>query len=574
MLGRSLTTRVRSLRIASISRRLLSSAPPVPPPQPPKRSKTVLYSTLLLGTGAAAYWYSTNTTSSASTSMTRPPKPSETVSTDPPGLSKEAVNARLKQSEKTVIVSKDLKFGSTKSWFSGNEEGGEEGWVLRWDLSQVASNSPIEDYRTENKLPFGMLFGVFDGHGGTECATIVSSLLPSYVASALSKLPAPTTIPTNASEDVVDPTRKSLISKALQDAFTKLDADIINGAVDVHVPPLMNFVGAEAGVNTRVANEDHRIRSHLRVVLAGSCALVCYVEGRDLYVACTGDSRAVLGRRAASGVFEALDLSADQTVKNAEEYGRLLDEHPGELETVVVRGRVLGGLMPTRAFGDARYKWPLSVQSTILPYISSRPPPKNYLTPPYVTALPEVTHYRIQPSRDLFLVMATDGLYDELKSSQVVESMAAYMLKKQMVPPPAHPWSTFAENSNSASADSLKGAYATEDENAATHLIRNALGGVDEGKVSKLLGIPAPYSRRFRDDMTVTVLFFGQHGLKASEGLDVEKVVGVQKELVRVVEGAEKGLEGVDLKKAGAKRWRLEEWVKYFARKSDGKARL
>lgn len=30
--------------------------------------------------------------------------------------------------------------------------------------------------------------------------------------------------------------------------------------------------------------------------------------------------------------------------------------------TVVQRGRILGGLEPSRAFGDARYKWPLHIQ--------------------------------------------------------------------------------------------------------------------------------------------------------------------------------------------------------------------
>ena len=31
---------------------------------------------------------------------------------------------------------------------------------------------------------------------------------------------------------------------------------------------------------------------------------------------------------------------------------------------VIRNGRVLGGLEPTRAFGDARYKWPRVIQET------------------------------------------------------------------------------------------------------------------------------------------------------------------------------------------------------------------
>ena len=38
-------------------------------------------------------------------------------------------------------------------------------------------------------------------------------------------------------------------------------------------------------------------------------------------------------------------------------------EHPPEeSQAVIQRGRVLGGLEPTRAFGDARYKWSREVQ--------------------------------------------------------------------------------------------------------------------------------------------------------------------------------------------------------------------
>ena len=38
-------------------------------------------------------------------------------------------------------------------------------------------------------------------------------------------------------------------------------------------------------------------------------------------------------------------------------------EHPpDEVEDVIKHGRVLGGLEPTRAFGDARYKWQREVQ--------------------------------------------------------------------------------------------------------------------------------------------------------------------------------------------------------------------
>jgi pyruvate dehydrogenase phosphatase len=57
---------------------------------------------------------------------------------------------------------------------------------------------------------------------------------------------------------------------------------------------------------------------------AGSCALLAYLEGTQLYVACTGDSRAVLGRRRLDGSFYPLEMSVDQTTKNSKEYNRIM----------------------------------------------------------------------------------------------------------------------------------------------------------------------------------------------------------------------------------------------------------
>lgn len=54
--------------------------------------------------------------------------------------------------------------------------------------------------------------------------------------------------------------------------------------------------------------------SQLGPAYSGSCALVSYYhsDSQLLKVACTGDSRAVLGRRNAVGAWEAIALSKDQ----------------------------------------------------------------------------------------------------------------------------------------------------------------------------------------------------------------------------------------------------------------------
>lgn len=157
-----------------------------------------------------------------------------------------------------------------------------------------------------------------------------------------------------------------------------------------------------------------------------------------------------------------------------------MEEHPGEESTVVSRGRVLGGLMPSRAFGDARYKYSLptllKLQKDAFP---DRRIPRNYKSPPYVTAKPEVTHIEVG-ERDLFMVIATDGLWDELSSQNVVD----------------------------VAASNIKSG-----ENVATKLIEAAFTDSAENHpnpdyMRHMMSIPKETSRRYRDDVTVNVVIF------------------------------------------------------------------
>ncbi|KAF5379982.1 hypothetical protein D9757_010267 [Collybiopsis confluens] len=161
---------------------------------------------------------------------------------------------------------------------------------------------------------------------------------------------------------------------------------------------------------------------------------------RDLYIACTGDSRAVAGvwepSEDGTGVWKVDVLSEDQTARNPNlEVERLRSEHPkSEATEVVMNGRVLGGLEPSRAFGDAGYKWPAGIQELLnqVYMVGNGTPlrkrPKTFKTflstsdslvqafHSYVTAQPVVTHRKLSfddPSSSLrFLVIATDGLCD------------------------------------------------------------------------------------------------------------------------------------------------------------------
>ena len=103
---------------------------------------------------------------------------------------------------------------------------------------------------------------------------------------------------------------------------------------------------------------DASVMAALDPATAGSCALLSiYDTARStLRVACTGDSRAILGRYdPVAGKYTANPMSKDQTGFNDLERARIYSEHPGE-EGIFMGDRLIGIAM-TRAFGDHRLKW-------------------------------------------------------------------------------------------------------------------------------------------------------------------------------------------------------------------------
>lgn len=92
--------------------------------------------------------------------------------------------------------------------------------------------------------------------------------------------------------------------------------------------------------------------------------------------------------------------------------------------------------MPLRAFGDMRFKWSRDLQKSILASLDSRTDldflslyqhaPPNYLTPPYLDVTPEITYHKLRP-QDRFLILSSDGLWDELSSKEVVQLVGEHL---------------------------------------------------------------------------------------------------------------------------------------------------
>ncbi|EWZ93048.1 hypothetical protein FOCG_06661 [Fusarium oxysporum f. sp. radicis-lycopersici 26381] len=403
--------------------------------------------------------------------------------------------------------------------------------VTRYDLVQLPSNDPIEDDHAEKivQVPSRssvetdnsdwMFWGVFDGHSGwTTSATLRESLI-NYVARELNETYK------KASGDLPS---EDAVNLAIKTGFNNLDNEIVHKSVEKVFKGGSKTVAAEL----------------LQPALSGSCALLSFYDSRSnlLRVACTGDSRAVLGRRAGNGKWTATALSEDQTGSNPQEVERMRKEHPGE-DNVIRNGRVLGGLEPSRAFGDAVYKWSRDVAWKLRENFFGRSPSPLLKTPPYVTAEPIVTTTKVHPENGDFLVLATDGLWEMLTNEEVVGLVGKWIetqgqsgtnsqfdaawnkiFGSSKTPLPVEGSKTAGPDGNKTPIrvqqwgidPDAKDRFTVKDKNVATHLVRNALGGNNDEQVCALLTLPSPFSRRYRDDLTVQVIFFG-HGEKTGE---------------------------------------------------------
>ena len=255
--------------------------------------------------------------------------------------------------------------------------------------------------------------------------------------------------------------------------------------------------------------------SQIGAAYAGSCALMSYFneESKELKIACTGDSRAVLGRKDASGIYRAIELSVDQTGFNEAEVSRLKANHPNEPE-MIKDGRLLG-LVVTRAFGDSRWKWSRKIQEKARDRFFGHELRDHLLSPPYLTAEPIITTTKIQPENGDFLIMASDGLWDNLTSEQTVDLVARWLKTHDIskAPPPPNltdipevlapsdiskkmkPVPNMAYTNNQKITTKY---YVNVDGNAATHLARHALGGGDEDRLLGMATAMPPFSRRLR----------------------------------------------------------------------------
>ena len=152
--------------------------------------------------------------------------------------------------------------------------------------------------------------------------------------------------------------------------------------------------------------------------MAGTTASVCIIRKDRIFVANVGDSTVVLGSRSQThpATVEALVLTKDHHPTNRE-----------ERERIQATG---GGIIVTRR-GTTRVLWhrangksvPMVNLSRSLGDLWSYDAWHNKY---HVSPIPDVHEYVIRRERDIFTIIASDGLWNVLHPQQVVDFVNSY----------------------------------------------------------------------------------------------------------------------------------------------------
>ncbi|WVQ76422.1 hypothetical protein IAR50_006089 [Cryptococcus sp. DSM 104548] len=149
---------------------------------------------------------------------------------------------------------------------------------------------------------------------------------------------------------------------------------------------------------------------------------------------------------------------------------------------------------------------------------------------PYITANPVMAWRDMHPENGdelKFLIMATDGLFDRLTSEEVFNLLAGHHsspkqdgVEKAFLPKIYSHYETLSAEDHPYPKEEVgnEGSWIFEDDNSATHLIKNSLGGADRELRQQLLSLRKPGVRAARDDTTVVVLWFDEKGPREERG--------------------------------------------------------
>ncbi|KAH7911900.1 phosphatase 2C-like domain-containing protein [Hygrophoropsis aurantiaca] len=289
---------------------------------------------------------------------------------------------------------------------------------------QPFSGTPTQDRYVIKQLNvqgrLWTLTAVFDGHLGDATVDHAAYHMPIIVHEFLLEMAQK-----HGGHQVPPP----LIADMLSRAITSFDDAIANDILALF-PGGLKGLSKLSNDEIRLVLNDQLSGGHnykkARLCMYGTTALVALVDPdhEHLWLANLGDCQGIMVSETCPNMWAVDVLTGVHNGDSISEVERVNREHPGESECVI-DGRVLGAIAPFRCIGDTPFKQPPEFTRRVLynlyPGYHDTSPWEEFLvrnhTPPYISSIPEVTHYPLgasstsRPPRR-YLVLCSDGFTD------------------------------------------------------------------------------------------------------------------------------------------------------------------
>jgi serine/threonine protein phosphatase PrpC len=149
-----------------------------------------------------------------------------------------------------------------------------------------------------------------------------------------------------------------------------------------------------------------------------------FAENPMLTTAWCGDCRIVLGKKspqdAHQGLWHATELTVDHELsQNEQERARLKAAFPDN-KRVWAGSRLMGNLQPSRAFGDIFFKADSHASGN-----QAHDRDIVMMENPYLISTPQVLHTPLQKGAEQFVLLGSDGIFEDWSSQRVVEVVGA-----------------------------------------------------------------------------------------------------------------------------------------------------
>jgi serine/threonine protein phosphatase PrpC len=276
------------------------------------------------------------------------------------------------------------------------------------------------------------IFGVLDGHGGSECAQFIADDIPMKITTLLRSTMMGTGSSfrglnnANAGQIQQQPVAVAKKSRGhntadmIYRAFQDIDEEFIKSNTASHV-----YQPSNAGSTANILLYDHE-ENRFYIANTGDTRAILHREGNNTMKYFAHLGTAYGGTTSTSTNKRVIDLSFDRKATDAEEIIRIVREGG-----FVLNGRVLGSLAVSRAFGDVLLKVPSKLTATTDQSSKQNSSLTRYR---YVIVDPEISSFT-PCIDDRFVVVATDGLWDVMSSVDVDNYVTQSLLKEEVLLP-------------------------------------------------------------------------------------------------------------------------------------------